>query len=92
VKTGSAEIDRLLAAPKDATPFPIRPAYTVADFVLFSHARHQKAEIGCQECHGDVTAQDTVTVLVPVTMKTCVACHKTRRASITCNTCHQLGQ
>jgi hypothetical protein len=33
-----------------------------------------------------------VTKEVPTTMKSCVACHKARRAAVDCNTCHELGQ
>jgi hypothetical protein len=92
VKKDSPEIKRLAALKNDATPFPTEQVYTVEDFVFFSHARHRKAGIDCKECHGDVAAHDTVALEIPVTMKGCVACHKARHASLTCNTCHELGQ
>lgn len=92
VKKDSPDIKRLAALANDATPFPTGQVYTVEDFVYFSHARHRKAAIDCRECHGAVTDHDTVTLEIPVTMKGCVACHKARRASIACNTCHELGQ
>jgi len=92
VKTDSPEIKRLAALENDATPFPTEQVYTVEDFVFFSHSRHRKAGIDCKDCHGAVNEHDTVTLEVPVTMKGCVACHKARHASLTCNTCHELGQ
>jgi len=92
VKQESPDIKRLAALGNDATPFPTQQVYTVEDFVFFNHARHRKAGIDCRECHGAVNDHDAVSLEVPVTMKGCVACHKTRHASVTCNTCHELGQ
>ena len=92
VRKDSPDIKRLAALGNDAAPFPSVQVYAVEDFVFFSHARHRKVGIDCKECHGDVIAHDTVTLEIPVTMKACVACHKSRHASLTCNTCHELGQ
>jgi hypothetical protein len=92
VKKDSPEIKRLAALGNEATPFPAEPLYAVEDFVFFSHGRHRKAQIDCRECHGVVNDHDTVTLEIPVTMKGCVTCHKSRHASLTCNTCHELGQ
>lgn len=92
VKKDSPEIKRLAALANDATPFPTEQVYTVEDFVYFSHARHRKAGIDCRVCHGAVAERDTVTLEIPITMKGCMGCHKTHHASLTCNTCHELGQ
>ncbi|HKX00443.1 MAG TPA: cytochrome c3 family protein [Bryobacteraceae bacterium] len=92
VKTESEEIKKLAALPEDATPFPAHRVYELADFVVFSHARHRRAAIECRECHGDVEAHDTVTREVRMNMKWCVDCHKLRRASVACNICHELSQ
>jgi hypothetical protein len=92
VKKDSPEIQRLAALGDDAKPFPFNRVYTVADFVFFSHARHRKAGIECRTCHGAVSERDVVIKEVPTTMKTCIDCHKSRQASWTCNTCHELGQ
>jgi hypothetical protein len=92
VKKDSAQIQRLAALETDATPFPQHQIYTVADFVLFSHGRHRKAAVECKACHGAVSEHDVLTLEVPTTMKACVDCHKSRRASTGCNTCHELGQ
>jgi len=91
VKRDSPQIQRLAALGNDATPFPRAQVYVVKDYVIFSHARHRKIE--CRLCHGAVTERDTIAAPeVPITMKGCVACHKARKASVTCNTCHELGQ
>jgi hypothetical protein len=92
VKKDSPEIKRLAALGDEARPFPAQQVYTVEDFVIFSHARHRKAEIECRSCHGKVAERDSVTLEVAVTMKNCVNCHRERHASIACNTCHELGQ
>jgi hypothetical protein len=92
MKKDSREIQRLAALGNEATPFPSRQVYTVADFVFFSHARHRKAGIDCAHCHGAVGEREVITKEVPTTMKYCVDCHKARRASQDCNTCHELGQ
>jgi hypothetical protein len=92
MKRESREIQRLAALRNEATPFPSRQVYTVADFVFFSHARHRKAGIDCAQCHGAVAEREVITKEFPTTMKYCVDCHKARRASLDCNTCHELGQ
>ena len=92
VKKDSPEIKRLAALANDAAPFPAQPVYTVADFVIFSHARHFKAGIDCRNCHGSVSERDVLTKEVPTTMKACVDCHKSRHAAVGCTVCHELGQ
>jgi c(7)-type cytochrome triheme protein len=92
VKKNSPEIRWLAALGDEATPFPERQIYAVQDFVIFSHARHRKAGVECRNCHGAVSERDVITKEVPTTMKSCVDCHKARRAKSDCNTCHELGQ
>jgi len=78
-------------AMKNDTVFQGAQVYVVKDYVIFSHARHRKVE--CRSCHGAVMERDTITTQeVPITMKGCVDCHKTRRVSSDCHTCHELGQ
>ena len=77
---------------KIASSFPSQRVYKVADYVIFSHARHRAAEIECSTCHGSVTARDVMRVEHPTTMKACVDCHKSRNATTNCAACHELGQ
>lgn len=78
-------------AMKKDTIFPQAQVYVVKDYVIFSHARHRKVE--CRSCHGEVMERDAITTQeVPITMKACVDCHKARRVSSDCHTCHELGQ
>jgi hypothetical protein len=71
---------------------PSRRVYQVKDFVVFSHARHAESKTACATCHGDVMSMAKVELARPTTMAACVACHKETKASVTCNTCHELGQ
>jgi predicted CXXCH cytochrome family protein len=71
---------------------PARRIYRVKDFVFFSHARHAAAKTSCATCHGEVMSMAKVELVRPTTMASCVACHKETKASVACNTCHELGQ
>ena len=88
----SAAIQALAALPKDAKPFPQVRVYRLADFVVFSHAKHNAARIDCSHCHGQVMKRETLIREFPLTMKACVDCHKFRKATISCNACHELNQ
>ncbi len=74
------------------SPFPSRRVYKLADFVIFSHARHIAAGTNCQTCHGPVQERDLLRAEVSHSMKACMGCHKVRRASLTCTACHELSQ
>ena len=71
---------------------PSRRVYEAPDFVFFSHARHAAANVDCKDCHGDVMQQEVVQAQQAVKMKWCVDCHKSKKASIVCTNCHELGQ
>jgi len=70
---------------------PSQRLYKVRDFVFFSHVAH-KEKTACAECHGDMWQQATVSLFRPVTMIACVECHKEKKATEVCNSCHELGQ
>ena len=57
---------------------PWLKVHDLPDFVYFTHKRHVKAGIACQECHGEV--QDDMTVgrrVSELTMGWCLNCHET---------------
>lgn len=56
--------------------------------VRFNHAPHIRAKVACASCHGDMTQQRVVVRAVNLTMGYCVDCHRQRKASIDCLTCH----
>lgn len=86
-------------------PIPWVKVHDEPDFVYFTHKRHVKGGVQCQECHGQV--QDDMTVAYrtgELTMGWCLNCHENhpkvdenygaqaelRRAELKdCWTCHQ---
>lgn len=56
--------------------------------VQFRHAPHARAEIACEECHGDVASMTVAVEAVRHTMGTCVQCHRESKASDDCLACH----
>ena len=60
----------------------------VPDFVRFSHQAHLAAKIDCGHCHGNVKAMDRITPSPNLKMGFCVHCHKSRKATVDCYTCH----
>ena len=78
VKAQSSEIQKLRGYMERSEPIPWERIYRVADFVQFNHARHVRAEVECQECHGDVEEYDVLWQWSPLTMGWCLGCHKER--------------
>jgi len=70
------------------------------EYVQFRHNRHIRAEVPCQQCHGRVEDYDKVFVLdetkwwpwgLPtrtLEMGWCIQCHREKRVSEDCYTCH----
>jgi hypothetical protein len=62
--------------------------YSQSAHVKFNHVAHIRAKVACATCHGDMRQQTTAQRVVNLTMGYCIDCHKQRRASIDCLTCH----
>ncbi|HET6381945.1 MAG TPA: cytochrome c3 family protein [Armatimonadota bacterium] len=58
-------------------------------FVFFDHQAHVKHGVACAVCHGPVAQMDRLIQTAPLTMGWCVQCHRSKRASIECATCHR---
>jgi len=71
---------------------PLSRVYRIPEFVFFSHGGHATAKVECKSCHGDVLQQETVKAEQQPKMKWCIDCHKQNKATIVCNSCHELGQ
>jgi len=56
--------------------------------VRFNHAPHVAVSISCAKCHGDVGSMTVAKRVVDHTMGFCITCHKERKASIDCISCH----
>jgi Cytochrome c7 and related cytochrome c/Class III cytochrome C family len=62
--------------------------YVPAAHVRFNHAPHIRAGVDCKVCHGDMTQQTVAVRVVNLQMGFCLDCHKQRRVSVDCTTCH----
>lgn len=65
------------------TPTPWKKVYYLPEHVLFNHQRHIRKNVACQECHGQVQAQDRL-VGHRFKMGFCIGCHRERGANIGC--------
>lgn len=95
------EIRKLAAYWQQRRPIPWERIHTLPDFVYFSHKRHIRAGLQCQECHGPVETMEVVQVAerFPRLMGQCLSCHnETARThkygpgvepSVDCVTCHK---
>ena len=88
----SPEESKVLRYVKEETAIPWIQIYSVPDHVYFSHRRHVvDGAIGCSACHGNVPqmTEPFSAQVVPVTMSSCIECHKRLNASIDCLACHR---
>jgi hypothetical protein len=79
-------------ASMEIASIPTERVYKLADFVIFSHARHVNTKIDCVRCHGPVQERDRLTREVDHSMKACLDCHRQSKATVACQACHELGQ
>ena len=82
------EIQKVLRYWEDEEPIPWVRVHDLPDHVRFTHKRHVRAGVACQECHGDVAQMEIAQQVVPLTMGWCVTCHQERHAPLDCLTCH----
>ena len=62
--------------------------YSQSAHVKFNHAPHLRARVDCKTCHGDMTQQTVAVRAVDLKMGYCLNCHKQKKASVDCTTCH----
>jgi len=56
---------------------------------IFSHKKHKDAGINCESCHYGIAKSKKVSQNFMPDEKTCLKCHKEKRVSTNCATCHQ---
>ncbi|MFC2171593.1 cytochrome c3 family protein [Acidobacteriota bacterium] len=96
------EVAKLKKHWEEKKPIEWINVHNLADFVYFDHSRHIKAEIECEECHGDVKTMDRVQRVNSLKMGWCLDCHqkpppedypitdgRKTWASVECFTCHR---
>jgi cytochrome c7-like protein len=62
--------------------------YSAEAHVRFNHAPHIRANVDCATCHGDLAKQTVAERSVDHNMGFCVNCHREKKASNDCLTCH----
>ncbi len=62
--------------------------YSTTAHVKFNHAPHIRAKVECITCHGDMRQRTVAVRTVNMNMGFCVDCHKSKKVSVECATCH----
>jgi hypothetical protein len=88
ILTEQPEIQKLLAYWENEEPIPWVRVHNLPDYVRFNHKAHIRADVGCENCHGDVRRMEIAQQVEPLTMGWCLDCHKEREASRDCLVCH----
>jgi len=61
----------------------------VPEFVHFDHSMHIHRGIDCGHCHGEVALMDRVVKAHQFQMGFCIQCHREKKATTDCFTCHR---
>ena len=89
VAVSKPEIARVRGYFERKEPIPWTRIVKEPDFVFFNHSPHILKSIRCQECHGPVETMVQVRLDHSLNMDICTGCHRQRRVSIDCYTCHR---
>jgi len=91
-----AELKPLQKILREKTPIEWVRVHRLPDHVYFTHQRHVRAGVRCQECHGEVERMEVVRQVAPLEMGWCLDCHHRKqrerpgRERLTdCITCHK---
>ena len=90
--TKSPEEEKIRQYAKKGEQIPWRRIYREPDHVFYSHQAHVVlAKIECKTCHDDIAQREKPPArpFVQMTMGWCMRCHKERKASNDCLTCHE---
>ena len=90
--TSDPGVQKLAQYAKSNTSIPWVRVYELPSFVSFSHKTHLAHGIACQQCHGPVADRVQLAKETDISMAGCVNCHREKKASIECDTCHMLEQ
>ncbi len=90
------ELKALVKLLREKIPIEWIRVHRLPDHVYFTHQRHVRAGVRCQECHGEVEKMEVVRQVSSLTMGWCLECHhrkqreKPGRERLTeCVTCHK---
>ena len=90
IATDRPEIKKVAAYLKSGEEIPWQRVYGYypSAHVRFNHAPHIRAGVNCGACHGDMTQQTVAIRAVDLDMGYCLSCHRQKKASVDCMTCH----
>jgi hypothetical protein len=88
IESDHPEVGKLKAYWERKEPIPWVRVYALPAFVRFSHKQHVRAGLTCETCHGPVERMVRVRQVPSLGMGWCIECHRQRRASTDCLTCH----
>ncbi len=88
--TDRPEVQKIKAFHDRGEDIPWQRVYGWDDeaHVRFNHAPHIRAQVDCTNCHGNVGGMGVAERVVDHTMGFCINCHKQRKVSNDCQTCH----
>jgi hypothetical protein len=90
--TSDPGVQNLASYAKTNATIPWVRVYQLPSFVSFSHKVHMEHGSTCQECHGQVAQRDRLYKETDISMAGCMNCHRAKKASLDCDTCHTLEQ
>jgi Cytochrome c7 and related cytochrome c len=92
IATNNPDVQKVAGFAKAGRTIPWVRIYQLPSFVTFSHKTHLDHGNTCQECHGPVAQRDRLFMESDISMAGCMNCHRIKKASVECDTCHELEQ
>ena len=90
VKLDSPEVQKIHSYWNNEEPIPWNRVHRIRirNHVYFTHERHIKKDVQCEECHGQLAAMAKVRAVSSLKMGWCVSCHLNKQAPTDCVICH----
>ncbi len=90
IKANSPEIKKVAQYKSEHRAIPWVRLYQLPGHVYYNHERHVKASgIACSTCHGATGTEAASVAYRTFTMGFCIDCHKERKVTNECSTCHR---
>lgn len=90
IATSNPGVQTLTSYARSGKLIPWVRVYQLPSFVSFSHKEHLTHGVTCQQCHGDVAKDTRIFQATDISMGGCLKCHQAKKASIGCDTCHEI--
>jgi Zn ribbon nucleic-acid-binding protein len=90
IKADSPAIKELQAFAEQKRSIPWARVYEIPSWVYFSHKTHLDSGAKCEGCHGQVAERDRLWREADLSMRGCMDCHRSHKATLDCAGCHEL--